>query len=83
MEEIEESEEEVGENKGSGFAETPKVGQHKELQQLQEHWEQLRQELVGSALWQEGQGLKQVTSNLRFDEPDWLMNQENEEDERE
>ena len=50
--------------------------QYNELQQLEEQWEQLRQQMVSSPLWQAGRGLEQVNEGWGFDEPDWQMGEE-------
>ena len=52
--------------------------QYNELQQLEEQWEQLRQQMVSSPLWQAGRGLEQVNEGWGFDEPDWQMGEEGE-----
>ena len=57
--------------------------QYNELQQLEEQWEQLRQQMVSSPLWQAGRGLEQVNEGWGFDEPDWQMREEGEAGEEE
>ena len=52
--------------------------QYIELQLLEEQWEQLRQQMVSSPLWQAGRGLEQVNEGWGFDEPDWQMGEEGE-----
>ena len=50
--------------------------QYTELQQLEEQWEQLRQQIVLSPHWQAGSGLEQVNGEWGFDEPTWQMGEE-------
>ena len=47
--------------------------QYIELQRLEEQWELLRQQMVGSPHWQAGRGLEQVNGEWGFDEPNWQM----------
>ena len=54
--------------------------QYNELQQLEEQWEQLRQQMVSSPLWQAGRGLEQVKEEWGFDELNWQMVEEGEEE---
>ena len=47
---------------------------------MEEQWEQLRQQMVSSPLWQAGRGLEQVREEWGFDEPNWQMVEEGEEE---
>ena len=55
--------------------------QYSELQRLEEQWELLRQQMVGSPHWQAGRGLEQVNGEWGFDEPNWQMGEEAAEEE--
>ena len=50
--------------------------QYDELQRSEEQWEQLRQQMVSSPLWQAGRELEQVKEGWGFDEPDWQRGEE-------
>ncbi len=68
---------------GEGEGEDPPWqvnNQYSDLQQMEEQWEQLRQQFVGSPLWQAERGLEQVKGEWGFDEPIWQMGEEGEEE---
>ena len=50
--------------------------QYDDLQGLEEQWELLRQQMIGSPHWQAGRGLEQVNGEWGFDEPNWQMGEE-------